>query len=89
MNELRDAIIFFNLMGRGVKLEGLGTYLPLIKHSGELNVSHRLDREIKNALNTPGLYNREILNQENIGKSVDELVELWNAEHPDDPVPAG
>jgi len=28
INELRDAIVFFNRAGRSVKIEGLGTYTP-------------------------------------------------------------
>jgi hypothetical protein len=33
-----------------------------------------------------GRFFSEILNRRNIGKTPDELVELWNVEHPDDPV---
>ena len=86
LRELRDAVVFFNRAGRGVKLEGLGTYLPNIQLDGTFDVQHRLDRSIKNALNAPGTFTGVILNRENIGKTADELVEMWNAEHPDDPV---
>lgn len=53
---------------------------------GPFDVSHRLDRAIKNALNAPGAFGGEIVNRENIGKTADDLVALWNADHPDDPV---
>ena len=86
LEELSDAITFFNRQGQGVKLEKLGTYLPKIDLSGTFGVSHRLDREIKNALNTPGSFTGDIINRENIGKSSDDLVVMWNADHPDDPV---
>jgi len=86
LKELRDAIIFFNRQGQGVKLEGLGTYLPNIGLDGTFDVSHRLDREIKNALNAPGAFSGDIINAENIGKTPDELVAMWNEAHPDDPV---
>ena len=36
---LQDAVLHFNLRGRGVKLEGLGTYLPNINYQGELDVA--------------------------------------------------
>jgi len=39
---LQDAVAHFNRQGRGVRLEGLGTYLPNIKLSGELDVAYRL-----------------------------------------------
>ncbi|MFW0860215.1 MAG: hypothetical protein AAGB97_08725 [Dehalococcoidia bacterium] len=86
LNELRDAAIFFNLQGQGVKLEGLGTYLPKMDISGKLDISHRLDRDIRNALNAPGAFIGEVLNRQNIGKTSDELVAMWNADHHDDPV---
>jgi len=84
--ELRDAVIFFNRAGRGVKLEGLGSYLPNLQLDGTFDVQHRLDTAVKNGLNTPGVFTGNIKNRENIGKSADDLVTLWNAAHPDDPV---
>jgi hypothetical protein len=84
--ELRDALIFFNRAGRGVKLEGLGTYLPNIQLDGGFDVQHRLDPAIKDGLNAPGTFTGVITNRQHIGKTADELVALWNAEHPDDPV---
>lgn len=84
LSELSSAIQFFNKQGQGVKLPGLGTYLPSIDLQGKLTVSHRLDREILNALNAPGAFRGEIANRENIGKTADDLVALWNKDHPDD-----
>jgi len=86
LKELRDAVIFFDRSGRGVKLEGLGTYLPNIQLDGTFDVQHRLDRDVKNSLNVPGTFTGVIRSRENIGKTADELVALWNAAHPDDPV---
>jgi hypothetical protein len=82
---LQDAVLHFNLRGRGVKLEGLGTYLPNINYQGELDVAHRLDRRLKRALNS-GSFSGRIRNKKNIGKTAAEVIALWNAEHPDDPV---
>lgn len=86
LTELRDAVIFFNRQGQGVKLEGLGTYLPTIGLDGTIGVSHRLDRYVQRKLNAPNAFSGRIDNKRNIGKSPDELVALWNVEHPDDPV---
>ncbi len=82
--ELRDAIVFFAAAGRPVKLEGLGTYTPSIDLDGTVKVGHRADSTLKARLNAE--FHGEIERRENIGKSGDELVALWNAEHPDDPV---
>ena len=59
---------------------------PSIDTKGKYSISHRLDREISNVLNAPGAFSGEIINRANIGKTSDELVALWNAEHADDPV---
>ncbi len=83
--ELRDAVVFFNRIGRGVKLEGLGTYLPNINYKGEFDVVYHMDVDFKAALNFDPDY-RFVLNRQHIGKSAAEVVALWNEKHPDDPV---
>ncbi|WP_321516682.1 hypothetical protein [Marinifilum fragile] len=84
--ELADTIIFFNKQGQGVKLEGLGTYLPKIDTEGKISVSHRLDRYIKSALNVEGGFTGNIENKTNIGKSKEEFIAMWNEAYPDDPI---
>ncbi len=82
---LQEAVVHFNSRGRGVKLEGLGTYLPNINYQGEFDVAHRLDKRLKRELNN-GSFSGKIRNKKSIGKSAAEVIALWNAEHPDDPV---
>ena len=84
--ELSEAVIFFNLMGRAVRLRGLGIYAPSVRLDGTLTVTHRLDPAIRRAINQPGRFQGRINNREHIGKTPEELVALWNAAHPDDPV---
>ena len=84
--EFSAAVRFFNKSGQGVKLEGLGTYLPSIDTQGALSISHRSDPEINNELNQKGAYLGEIVNRQNIGKTTAEFVAMWNTDHPDDPV---
>ena len=86
LSELSDMIIFFNKRGRGVKLEGIGTFHPSIDMNGKISVSQTLDMEISNALNIPGEFIGDIQNKENIGKTSAELVEMWNKEFPADPI---
>ena len=86
LTELRDAVVFFARRGQPVQLEGLGTYTPTIDLEGVINIGHRADTYIKNHLNGDGAFEGEILRSENIGKSGDDLVALWNADHPDDVV---
>lgn len=86
IKELRDAIIFFNRAGRAVKIEGLGTYTPGIDLEGTFDVQYRADTDLKNGLNARSTFSGTIRYRENIGKSTDDLVALWNKAHPDDPV---
>ncbi len=85
LTELRAAVVFYNRLARGVKLEGLGTYLPNIRLDGTMDVQHRLDRGLRRALNSTR-FSGTIINRRNIGKTPDELVALWDVEHPDNPV---
>lgn len=82
--ELRDAAIFFSRQGRAVKFEGLGTYSPNINLSGKLKISHRADSALSKALNAGGAYQGDIINKANIGKTVAELIAMWNADNPGD-----
>jgi len=84
LSELSGGVIFFNKRGHGVKLEGLGTYLPRIDVQGELSISHRLDVDIKNTLNAKGTYMGDILNRDNIEKTNQEFTEMRNKDHPGD-----
>ena len=86
LDEFQDSIVFFALNGQGVKLEGLGTFKPTMDTQGKLRLSTRIDNKINNRLNQKGAFKGEILKRENIGKTTDELVALWNQEHSDDPV---
>ena len=87
IKELRDQLIEFLRMGRAVKVEGLGTWTPTIALDGTLEIQYRPDSSIGYGLNIPGVFNGTIINRENIGKTSEELIQLWNEQHPEDPVP--
>ena len=84
--EMRDAVIFFNLRGESVKLAGLGVYTPSIDLQGKIKVAHRADNALIDALNMNRAFTGSVKNSANIGKTGDELVAMWNADHPEDPV---
>jgi hypothetical protein len=87
LTELRDIVRFYAAQGHPVRLDGLGIYSPGVELNGTMAVHHRADRFLVNELNKPGGYRGEILHRENIGKSREDLVTLWNESHPDNPVP--
>jgi hypothetical protein len=84
IKELRDQIIEFNRSGRAIKVEGLGTFSPSMDLDGNLAISYRPDPALSNGLNIPGVFSGTILNREYIGKTSDELITMWNTEHPED-----
>ncbi len=86
IKELRDIIIENLRAGRGVKVEGLGTWLPNIDLAGVFDVQYRMDSFLKSALNIIGIFTGNIINRENIGKTADDLVSMWDNDHPQDPV---
>jgi hypothetical protein len=86
LDEFQDALVFFANNGQGVKLEGVATFGPKIDLKGKISLSSRIAIEINSRLNMDGAFNGDIENSENIGKTTDELVAMWNEAHPDDPV---
>ena len=86
MKELRDQIIEYCRAGRAVKVEGLGTWTPTIGLDGKLKIQYRPDPAFTYGLNIPGIFSGKIINRENIGKTGEELVSLWNEANPEDQV---
>lgn len=86
LTELRDAIIFFALAGRPVRLRELGIFAPRIDKNGRLGINFKTDKWLKSEMNVEGKYNGEIVNKDMIGKSIEEMVQRWNQEHPDDEI---
>jgi len=83
--ELRDLILMAAHRGQAVKIEGLGIFTPTIRSDGEMNMLFRADKRLRSKLHVNYL-STQIINKDSIGKSSDELVAMWNAAHPEDPV---
>ena len=86
VNELSDAVLFFARDGRSVKIKGLGRFTPKIGLDGTLAFNVCIDSLLQKRIDDEGLFKGQILNRDNIGKSSDELITLWNELHPEDPV---
>jgi hypothetical protein len=84
--ELRDTITHHAMIGEPTKLDGLGTFTPSVDLEGAFKMNYRADKQLKALLNVPEAFVGDMENKDMIGKSVDELVDRWNEEHPDDPV---
>ena len=84
--QLRDSILMAHRRGQAVKIEALGTFTPTLRMDGRFDILFRPDPEMLRQLNDTTNFHARILNKANVGKSADDLVDLWNAEHPDDQV---
>lgn len=81
--ELREGLRFFNVEGRSVRIEGLGIFKPTIDLAGVITLNYRPDRALVDDINLR--FRGNIINRQNIGKSSDELVDLWNEFFPEAP----
>jgi hypothetical protein len=63
---------------------GIAIFTPSIELDGDINIHVRVDKRILAALNQEGIFSGNILNASHIGLSSDDLVEMWNQEHPED-----
>jgi hypothetical protein len=76
-----------DLLGEGRPVHtGIAIFTPTVDLQGNIGVSVRLNKRILRALNSPNGFTGKITNKANTGKSSREIVDLWNKEHPDDPV---
>lgn len=86
LDELQMTILHFNRMGRSVSMPGIGTFAPHIGLDGTITTSIFLNSELREGLGTSKGYEGHIVNSDNIGITVDEIVTLWNEQNPTDPV---
>ena len=85
MQVFTRALLHYSRLGRPVQVKGLGTFLVSIRLDGTLNLGFRPDPDLRSELNE-GQFEGDIRGRKYIGKTSQELVDLWNQEHPDDPV---
>ena len=84
--ESSEAILYFCKSGQPVKIPGVGTFTPSMDRNGEVLINFRADMELKNGINTPSAYDGVIVNRERIGWTNSQYKELWDADHPSDPL---
>lgn len=84
--ELQAALAHYANMGHPVRLNGVGLFSPRINKNGELGMNFKIDKHLKGKMNLSGEFKGEIVNNDMIGKSVEDMINLWNLEHPDEPI---
>ena len=84
--DISRALLSLLRSGQSVRLEGLGLIMPSIDTQGKFVVRLKPDRKLNIDITIKQEFFGEVVNRQHIGKNGDQLVALWNAEHPDDPV---
>jgi len=78
-----DALVYLLKQGRSVST-GTIIYTPSIKQDGRIDVNVRLRKGVEGQVNVPGEFKGDVINADNIGKTTDEVCDMWDAEFPDD-----
>jgi hypothetical protein len=66
---------------------GVAIFTPSIDLKGNISIKVRVNKRLVSALNDPGSFTGKINNSANVGKTSQQIITLWNEEHPDDQVP--
>ncbi len=86
LQELHEALIFFASEGTPIKLPGVGTFTPVINRNGEMKIGFRADTALKKATNHGEAYVGRMKNKSAAGLTNQQLKQMWDADHPDDPL---
>lgn len=84
LSELDEVVLQGLRNGRIVKLPNGTHYRPIGKKDGSIRVTVRLNPRLSKQIATDR--RASWVNAQNIGKSEEELIALWNEAHPDDPI---
>lgn len=84
--DISHALLSLIRAGQSVRLQGLGLIMPGIDTKGNFTVRLKPDRRLLGNVRRTNDFFGEVVNRQYIGKSSDDLVALWNAEHPENPV---
>lgn len=86
LQELNEAILFFNRQGTPVYVTGIGTFSPSVDRHGQIKINLRPDVKLKKGINRPDLFSGRMVNKKHVGLSDEEYKQLWDSDHPDDPL---
>lgn len=73
MAEQKNSLFHYLRSGRPVRMEGVGLFSVSIRLDGSIKINFRPDKVLLERLNASDGYTGEILNTENIGKTLAEL----------------
>lgn len=86
LKEVIKAVVDICMRGESVRLGEVGVIAPRMNLDGEMCISFKADDKLISMVNNWTKLAGKVQNRDNIGMSLDELFQIWNEEHPDDPV---
>ena len=84
LEEMTDVLVQNLQVGRTTKLSNGWTFKPVGKKDGSIEIHVTLGKAMTNAVNSD--FRGKWINAQNINKTERDLVEMWNAEHPEDQI---
>jgi len=84
--EANGAILYFSAQGTPVKLPGAGIFAPSVNREGTFKISFRADTNLKKRIKAPDACTGRADNKSRISLDNASYEELWDADHPDDPL---
>jgi nucleoid DNA-binding protein len=84
--DLQHALVLALRAGQAVKLPGFGRFSLELRSDGTVRPIMRIDHTLISAVAKLDDYHGEVRHRKHIGLTAAEMVALWNAEHPEDPV---
>lgn len=85
LSDVAEAALFYLLNRQDVEIEGLGRLILDMDLAGRLTLGLQIEQEFIQELNARFDKSAATLeNAEHVGKTSEELYDLWDEEHPDD-----
>jgi hypothetical protein len=84
LQEINEAILFFNTQGIPIKLPGVGIFRPSVDRQGTFKINLRADSDLKRRINNGNAFTGVLLNKDCIGLDDAGYKTLWDADHPTD-----
>ena len=86
LQEANEAILSLNSQGMLVELPCVGKFTPCVNRRSTFKINFRADTNLKKRINAPDAYTGRMANKSRIGLDNAGYKELWDADHPDDPL---
>ena len=86
LEDLSEEVIIALREGNAVVLPGIGRFGASLSLDGRMKPTFRVNAALRRSMPTITEFPGVVVNRENIGISIEEVIARWDEAHPDDPV---